>query len=273
MMIIRFFILYFFISNSIFCQSLSGDFGARSKGVGNANSNFTDGWSIFNNVGGISGVDGGTVFFGYDRYPSLEGFDRAAAGIVQYIGIGHLGISAFKFGDELYSEQVASAAFGNKIGFVRLGFKVNYYQMRIDEFGTATSLYFDFGGVVELIPTLSFAAHISNFTAATLDNAEESPLPVVMKVGLSYSPVDQLHVNLDVVKDVEHEANVKAGLEYLLGQTLYLRTGLNTKPFQGFFGAGFKFNRFKIDYAINSHDLIGPSHQASISFNYFKRDE
>jgi hypothetical protein len=268
-----FFILYFFVSNSIFCQSLIGDFGARSKGLGHANLNFVDEWAMFNNVAGISGVDGGTVFFGYDRFPALEGFDRAAAGIVQNIGIGSVGISAFRFGDELYSEQVASAAFGNKIGFVRLGFRVNYYQMRIEEFGTASSLYFDFGGIVELIPELSFAAFISNFTSARLDNAEATALPVVMKVGLSYSPVDKLHLNIDVCKDVLHDPNVKAGIEYLLGRALYLRTGLNSYPFKSFFGAGLKLSRFRIDYAVNTHQLLGPAHQASISFYYVKNDE
>ena len=125
---------------------------------------------------------------------------------------------------------------------------------------------------MELIPTLSFAAFLSNFTAASLDNAEETALPVLMKVGLSYSPVEKLHVNFDVCKDVLGKPNVKAGIEYLLGKVLYLRTGLNSNPFKGFFGAGLKLNRFNIDYGINSHELLGPSHQATISFIYFKRD-
>lgn len=136
------------------------EFGARSKGLGNSNSTLIDEWSIFNNVGGISGVAEGAVFFGYDIIPNLEGFDKVAAGAIQPFEIGNIGISALKFGDELYSEQALSIAYGNKIGFVRLGFKANYNQLRIDEIGSAGAVSFDLGGVVEMLPKLSFAAYI-----------------------------------------------------------------------------------------------------------------
>jgi len=71
------------------------EFGARSKGVGNSNSTLSDEWSIFNNVGGISGVDGSVVFFGYDHYGEIEGFDRVAAGLIHPFSFGNVGISLF----------------------------------------------------------------------------------------------------------------------------------------------------------------------------------
>ena len=143
-------------------QTSLTNFGARLKGIGNSNATLADEWAVFNNVGGISGVSKGTVFFGYDRYSEVAGFDQVAAGAVHPFGFGHVGVTLQRFGDQLYSEQVVSGAYGNKVGFVRLGLKVNYYQMRIDDFGTAGTIYFD--GIVELIPELSFGAFISSFT-------------------------------------------------------------------------------------------------------------
>ena len=263
-------LLFFSNSNA---QNGNFDVGARSKGLGNSNSNLTDEWSIFNNVGGISGVEDGSVFFSYDRYFGIEGFDGVAAGAIHPFKFGSVGVSAYKFGDELFSEQVVSAAFGNKIGFVRLGLKANYYQMRIDEFGTAGSMFFDLGGIVELFPKLSFGAFISNFTLSHLNNVEKTKMPVIMKAGLLYMPVNEVRLNLDLYKDVDYKPIIKAGIEYVIVDKFYLRTGINTNPVKGFFGAGLYLNRFQIDYAVGTHHLLGTSHQASVSYTYLKRDE
>ncbi|MCG8309604.1 MAG: hypothetical protein MI975_19565 [Cytophagales bacterium] len=259
-----------FYSNA---QSITNDFGAKSKGVGNSNTAIADEWSIFNNAGGMSALEHVHVFFGYDRYHRLEGFDKVAAGIIHPMKFGNIGIALFRFGDELFSESTISMAYGNKIGFVRLGAKVNYYQLRIDEFGTAGAMFFDLGGIVELVPDLSFGAFISNFSSAKLSNVERSELPVVMKIGLSYTPVRKLSVNLDVYKDVRFMPMIKAGIEYIIAEKLYLRTGVNTNPFQNFFGIGISLDPFNIDYAVSNHDFLGLSHQAGISFTYYKKGE
>ena len=272
-LIVTFFIIFILILVKIFGQSLQFEAGGRSAGLGNTNSNLKDEWSIFNNVGGISGVENGVVIFGYNRYFGIEGFDKVAAGLIHPFQFGNIGVSFFRFGDQLYSEQVVSAAFGNKIGFVNLGFRANYYQMRIEDFGTAGTLFFDLGGIVELIPKLSFGAYISNFTISRLNNSEKSSLPVIMKVGFSYQPVNELQLNIDLNKDVDYEPILKAGIEYLVSGKLYLRTGMNTNPFKGFFGVGILPGRFKIDYAIGTHQFLGNSHQASVSFNYLKKHE
>ena len=262
-----------FIPFYIFSQTIQIDMGARSKGIGNSNSNIADEWSIFNNVGGLSGVENGLVFFGYDRYFGIDGFDKIAAGAIHPFKFGNVGVSVYRFGDELYNEQVVSAAFGNKVGFVRLGFKANYYQMSIDEFGTTGSLFFDFGGIVELIPKLSFGAFISNFTLSKLNNSEKTRLPVIMKAGLSYKPAKEVSLNLDLYKNVDYKPIVKAGIEYIIVKKFFLRTGINTNPFKSFFGAGLHLNRFKIDYAICTHEFLGSSHQATVSYNYQNRNE
>ncbi len=271
-----FFLICFLLTTSsfvLYSQPAHIEMGARSEGTGNCNTNLTDEWSIFNNVGGISGVENGAVFFGYKRYFEIEGFDQTAAGIIQPTTIGNFGISVYRFGDELYNEQVASAAFGNKIGFVRLGFRANYYQVSVGDFGTTGTFFFDFGGIVELVPKLSFGAYISNFTLSQLDDSQETMLPVFMKTGLSYKPAKSLSLNLDLYKDIDFEPVIKAGIEYVIVKKFFLRTGVNVNPYTSFFGAGIHLKRFRIDYSISTHQFLGNAHQASISFNYQHRDE
>jgi hypothetical protein len=259
-------ICYFLSLNAGIAQQ--NDFGARSEGMGHANTTLSDEWSLLNNVGGISGLEKGSVFFGYNRFFDIEGFDKVAVGVIQPFSFGSVGLSAFRFGDQLYSEQMLSAAFGNKIGFVRLGFRASYYQMRIDEFGTSSAFQFDLGGIVELIPSISFGAYISNFTTSKLNNVDQSKLPVIMKVGISYRPTEDIILNLDIHKDVDFDPEVRGGLEYRIIEKVFIRTGLNSKPFKAYFGGGLSFGRFKFDYAVTSHEYLGISHQASVSFAY-----
>ncbi len=251
-------------------QTIYSDFGARSKGIGHSNTAMVDEWAVFNNAAGISGVENGSVIFGYDRFFKIEGFNRVGAAVIQPFNFGTFGVSAFRFGDELLSEQIFSTAFSNKIGFVRLGARANYYQIRIEESGTASSFYLDFGGIVELIPDLTFGAFISNLTVSKLSNPERTKLPVLMKLGLSYQPTDEITFNMDIHKDVEFDPLFKMGLEYKIMSKVCLRTGINTNPFQAFFGAGLVLDRFTIDYAVGSQQFLGMSHQASIAFKYQK---
>lgn len=264
---------FLLFSFSTIAQNVQHDVGSRSAGIGNSNSTVADEWSIFNNVGGISGVEKGVVFFGYSKYFEIDGFDNVAAGAIHPFKFGNVGVSLFRFGDKLYNEQVVSAAFGNKIGFVRLGGRVNYYQMRIDEFGSAGSLFFDLGGIVELIPNLSFGAFISNFTLSKLSNSDHTDMPVIMKVGISYQPKSKISLNMDIFKDIDFEPVVKLGIEYMIVDKVYLRTGLNTNPFKGFFGAGILLDRFQIDYAIGTHQFLGASHQCTVAYNYHIKNE
>jgi len=261
-----------FVSANLYGQSMDFGFGARARALGDANATISDSWSVFNNIGGISGVEKGVVSFGFNQYFDIDGFNSVAVGIVQPTHYGNIGISVLRFGDDLYNEQLYSLGFGNKIGFVRLGLRANYYQLHIDEYGTTAGFSMDFGGIVELAPQWSFGASVSNFTASSLNDLDDAALPVVMKVGISYKPVEQVSLLVDLVKDVEFDPEFRAGVEYWIHQKLALRTGINSQPFSGFAGFGLKLKQFEVDYALCSHQLLGFSHQLSVSFQYQKGD-
>jgi len=248
-------------------------FGARSKALGDANTTIADSWSIFNNVGGISGVQKGVVGFGFNQYIDVEGFNSIAIGLVQPTTYGNIGVSALRFGDDLYNEQLYSMGFGNKIGFVRLGFRANYYQIHIDEYGTTAGFFMDFGGIVELAPQWSFGASISNFTSSSLNDLDNAALPVVMKVGISYKPNEKVTLLADLVKDVEFDPEIRAGMEYWINQKLAIRTGINSQPFSGFAGLGLKLKQLEIDYVVCSHQFLGFNHQFSVAFQYQKNND
>jgi len=166
-----------------------------------------------------------------------------------------------------------SLGYSNKIGFVRLGVRANYYQMRISEYGTAHGFLMDFGGMIELSPELTLGASISNFTATSLSDVDRSSLPVIMKLGVCYKPSEHISIVADLVKDVEYDLQWRAGLEYWLSGKIALRTGINAEPFSAFFGLGLLLKQFDVDYALNSNQFLGLSHQVTVAFRYQKNHD
>lgn len=257
-----------FMPNVIYAQILKQDFGARSAGMAHSNSSLADEWSLFNNVGGISGIENTTVLFGYNMLTDIEGFNQVGAGFSHPLKIGVIGASVLFFGDKLYNEQQASLSIGNKIGFVRLGLRANYNQLRIDQYGSAATVSLDFGGIVEIIPKLNIGTYISNFTLSSVKTDHPNQLPVVMKLGISYKPADKIILNVDLVKDIEFDPEIRSALEYKIIEKLALRTGIQTDPFQYFFGLGFRIGKFQLDYAFAEQEHVGYSHNTSISFRF-----
>lgn len=264
------FCLFFIPVYQVNAQTSLTDFGSRSLGMGHANVTLADAWAIFNNVGGISGTKQGVVFFSYQQMPSIEGMNTMAVGLLHPFKFGSLGISAIKFGDELFSQHKVSLAFGNKIGFVRLGGSINYNQIRFDEFGAALALSMDLGGVVEVSKYILFGAYISNLTSSSFNNSEHTNLPVQMKVGFAYIPTQKFRFALDLEKDIDQDPLIKAGIEYTIIEKLVLRTGVNSNPLKAFFGFGLVLKSFNVDYAFSQHNYLGFTHQLSVSFNYQK---
>jgi hypothetical protein len=79
---------------------------------------------------------------------------------------GVTSVGAFRFGDDLYNEQMVSLGFGNKFGIASLGVKANYIQYQADGFGTYGAVSIDFGGLAELTDQLSIGAYITNLNQA-----------------------------------------------------------------------------------------------------------
>ena len=61
----------------------------------------------------------------------------------------------------------------------------------------------------------------------------------------------------EVEKDLINPLSFKGGVEYLLGEVLYLRAGISTAPVQTTFGIGLKFNTLNLDIASAYHQLLG----------------
>jgi hypothetical protein len=254
--------------------SASGDpqpAGGRGAGLANAAVTLTDQWALFTNAAGIAGNTAIHTLFAYDNRFGVAGMQSLAAGVLYPTRYGNWGACISRLGDALYSESLAGLAYGHQISNVRLGLKVNYLQVHISDLGTRGNLVMEFGGIADILPQLSFGAHVYNFNQARLADYQDERIPTVMKAGLAYKPFSKLMLVLETEKDVDFPARVKAGLEYEIVKNFRLRTGIGTRPFTNHFGFGLSPKNLSFDYAFRTHPALGYSHHLSLAYRIEKR--
>ena len=251
--------------------------GTPAAGMGNASVTIADEWAMFNNIGALASYGKMSAAVGYDNRFSVSGLNTLSAGFTSPVNFGTnagcIGVSAMRFGDNIFNEQQIGVGYGHKIQGVSLGLKLNYWQTAIEGLGTRGTFTLEFGGVAQLTKTLFFGMHIYNFTQAKLTANEESRIPAVMKAGLSYRPAgNKLMLNAEIEKEGDRPVRTKFGVAYDLMPNLVLRTGATTAPFRGSLGAGWRFKNMGFDYAINTHQTLNMSHHISFVY-FFSRNE
>lgn len=253
------------ISYTIWAQSAATPMGARAQGLAFASATLSDEWSAFNNIGGLSKVNHLTAACTYEARPGIAAFNTMAAAVALPIPFGVTGIGIFRFGDDLYNEQIVTTGFSNTFGLASLGIRLNYIQYHAEGFGNKGVLSLSFGGIATLSPVFSVGAYITNINQPALSEDQER-LPTVLTVGVAFKPSDKLLLTAELEKDLEYTPLWKAGLEYAFYKKFWFRTGFNLQPNAAFIGLGFKPEKFRLDYAFMQTSEQGARHQATVAY-------
>lgn len=259
--------------NIILAQSTSTLIGARAAGMGYASSTFNDEWSILNNVAGISRIDAITAAFTYDAMPSFKPFNKVAASFALPLSVGVAGVGVFRFGDDLYNEQILTAGYANTFGLASLGIKFSMIQYKIKGFGSKSVFTASFGGIAELTKRLIVGAHVVNINQPKLSSLDGERVPTILIAGISSKVSENLIVAIELEKDLDYKAAIKTGIEYRILKKFFVRTGIRIQPNAAFFGFGFKQTRYSIDYAFQYNQSWGARHQASVSYRLKKKNK
>lgn len=252
--------------STAFAQSASTLIGARAGGVGYASSCLQDEWSIFNNVGGLAKVDKVSTAFTFDAQPSFKSFNRLAAVVAVPVKFGVGGLGVFRFGDQLYNEQIVSLGFSNSFGLASLGVKVNYIQYNAQGFGTKGVFSISFGGIATLTEKISIGAHIINLNQPDISSTEDEKLPTVIILGIGFQLTSQTFITTELQKDLTSPLRWKAGVEYQPFKKFIFRSGFHIHPNTAFFGFGFRPSKFKLDYVYQHNFTVGSRHQATVGY-------
>lgn len=242
--------------------------GARSQGMGNLRVHGMDAWSYFNNPGGLAKLEHSAISVGYDSRFGLKELSTVDLVGAWKVKAGTFGLGLSRYGGKLFNQQSLGLAFANQLGIVSIGGKLEWYQTQIEGFGTGSRIVFSLGGMAKLSPTFSIGASISNLSRSKISKDSDTRLPTAVSLGILYSPISQLQIQLEVEKDIETKPIAKAGLEYGIKDWIFLRTGINSNPSKLFFGIGLKSNHFTLDYSHGQNQALGSTDHVSLGFSF-----
>lgn len=245
-------------------QSVSTRMGARHAGMGYASFALGDESGLLGNVAGLAKVHHHAVTFNQEIVPDLTGGNRSSAGLIVTSPFGTLGLNVFRFGDNIYREQMISIGFAHEIGTTALGMRMNYIQYEADGFGTTGTSTLDFAGLTSITPHLFVGAGIFNLTQSTIASGEK--LPVILTAAIAYQPGKSLHAVFEVEKKLGSPVVFKGGVEAGISKKVFLRTGFNLHPASLFGGIGALTHRLNIDSAVSFNRLYGFVYQASATY-------
>jgi hypothetical protein len=245
--------------------------GARSAGMGYTSACTEDEWSLFNNVGGLASTKKTSIAAAYDTQPSFKSFNRMAAAFTLPINIGVTALGVFRFGDELYNEQIISLGFANTFGLASLGLKANYIQYKAQGFGSKGLITFSFGGIAKVTEKILIGAHITNINQPSLSAIEDEKLPTTLILGVGFKLSSKTFVSTELQKELDYFLKWKGGLEYQPFEKFCFRTGFNINPNAAFAGIGFNRKTIKVDYAYHYSFTAGSRHQATIAYHFHKK--
>ena len=254
-----------------YAQSPSTLMGARASALGQATACLQDEWSLFNNVAGLAGLDRSAASFSYDTQPGFPSFNKMAGVFSMPIKPGIAGLGLFRFGDDLYSEQIISMGFANTLGLASLGIKANYIQYQASGFGTKGVFSISFGGIAKLAEKIFIGAYVSNINQPHISKTEKEKLPTNLVLGLGAQITPQAFFATELEKGLDHPVRWKSGIEYKPFKKFVARTGFSVNPTCIFFGFGFRPRRFSLDYAYQHHFVIGSRHQATVGYSFAKK--
>jgi hypothetical protein len=170
----------------------------------------------------------------------------------------YLGFSA-------YNQQLAGLSLSRKFGTrVSTGIQLNYQYARVlgqhhpggtlsSEIGLLTKLSEElFLGVLLVNPESQLLGRQGNTFASSI------------RLGLGWVLPASVNLSLETEKDLEHPAIYKAGVEYPIISTLWLRGGIRTQPLLFSFGIGYQYKQGQLDLALSRHPVLGYSPQLSL---------
>lgn len=238
--------------------------GARNTALSGASLTLDDEWSTANNVGVLGRLDqsGGAITY-QNRYNVPE-FMVIGGSFAQHWKVFNTGLSYYRFGGDLYNEQKVGLAVGNSLQMVSLGAGINMIQFNIEGLGSWQYWVLEFGGTAQLTDELMLGAHIFNISAG-------NGIPIIMKAGFSYRPLEELMINVETHKSIDQSARFVGGIEYLLIRPLAIRTGISTVPFRSSYGLGIFLSPFNLNYAFSDQADLGAVHEFSINFSLIKQ--
>ena len=205
------------------------------------------------------------IVLGYQLPYNLTELQSLYLGVIIPTRIA-LGASFFQSGtDDLINQQVGINA-STELSKLRFGIRVKYWRVSIAGIASLNSISLAAGLQMKLTDQILAGVFMGNLTQSQV--GYEEILPIIWFSGLRYKPTSKLTVLTEFGHVLGYNWEFRSGVEYILKERFFTRTGYNLSNKRGYWGLGFQQDSIKIDYAIDFHPFLGFTHQAGFSYSW-----
>ena len=266
-----FFCLFLTISVPVIAAGENFPIGTRPASMANTYVMHSDIWSVYHNQAGLGFYPHLSLGFHHENKFVIPEYSLHAIAFTIPVKPGTFGLSYSYFGYEKYNESKIGLGFGKSFGEkFSAGVQTNLHHVYIEgEFENRNALTVEGGIQYKPNERFSLGVHLFNPARAKISPYNSDTLTTTLRAGASYNPFEKLLIAFEVEKHIDYKPVLKAGIEYQLIESLFLRTGIFTNPVQNTFGIGYKIRMISADIAFTHHQILGftPHFSLQVKFN------
>lgn len=263
-------IIFFLSLEAGWAQFENVDLGSRPVALNGAFTSIADNsQAIFYNPSGLGQMYYREIAFFYSPAPyGLTELAIAALAYAEPTSYGTFGIGIKTYGFELYKELNVLLSYGNNYkDKIFYGLNLNFYNLKIENYNSASSFGLDFGAMAYLHKYVRWGFIAKNVTGAKIGESKEK-IAQVYRTGFNFVPLQNVNLVLEVEKDVKYPLSFRSGIEYSVLDYVDLRFGVGSEPTVFAGGIGLSYNLFQIDYALTKSPDLGITHQGTLTVNF-----
>ncbi len=264
--------IYLLLINRCYGIDLTKTIGGRSAAMGWTSVTEQSLWAIQNNPAGLAFLRGWHLGIYYENQWFLKETAFKSGVITKSIkSIGVIGLSVNQFGGSSYSENKFGVAYARDFGpYLQVGLQMDYLLFHWSEgYPNKGTPCFELGVQSQVTSKLRLGAYLFNPVYIKLKTINLDPLPIVMRMGLSYQFSENFTGQCEVEKGSDKNGiSLRSGFEYMLFKRFFIRAGAQYNPNLISFGAGYKINHLNVDVAAQLHQVLGTSIQIGINCEF-----
>ena len=206
-----------------------------------------------------------------------------ASAMTPKLGVAAIGVQALDcdyMDENLESEKVYRLAHGFTLvndvyTQLHVGWSANIYHLAIDSFGDDTAFGLDFGALAVLHQRTRIGFTVTNVNGPRMGADNRFELPQRLSAGVAYEPYPGVLTTVELKKSfntaTESEdtiTQIHSGVEVTLFERLALRAGVRNNPASYSMGMGLEVRGVLVDYAYNTHQVLGGTHHFGIGYTF-----
>lgn len=229
---------------------------------------FADAFSFSGNQAALSNLKSTTAgVYGEKRFGlrALSNFHGVIGIPLKNAGIG---MNVYHSGDENFSEMQAGLAYGLLLSNnISIGTQINFNQIRVSGYGSASTVNFEVGALVALSNKVMMGLHVYNPAGGKFGKNKTEKFGSIYKAGVGYEASEQFFVSAEIAKEENLPVNVNAAMQYNFNKHFLARGGVSSAIANYFVGIGILWSTIRLDIISSYHQQLGFSPSLMMVFN------